>query len=141
MNNLLQPTKGGIVEMILGRTILVIILGLLAFFTYKKSDHIIKCKFSNALIIGYSVVCSIFSVFVILGAYVMLTSEPNIALIIVAVFMLIFPSAVVLFTCFVPILAIIKTILRKVKLNLVAIIFASIASLGAIASVVLLIIL
>lgn len=140
MYNLLQPTQGGSVEKVLGLFVCLILIGLLAFLQYKKCNNIIKSRYSNGLIIGYSIACICATLFCILGSNIMLTSEPNIALIMVAVFMVIFPSIGAVYTAFVPILAIVKTLLKQVKMNYPAMIFSCLAIICAITSVVMLIV-
>ena len=140
MFNLLQPTQGGSVEKVLGLFVCLILIGLLAFFQYKKCDSVIKSRYSNGLIIGYSVAGICATLFCILGSNIILTSEPNIGLIVVAVFMVILPSIGAVYTAFVPILAIVKTLLKQVKMNYPAMIFSCLAIICAITSVVMLIV-
>ena len=140
MINLLNPTQGGSVEKVIGLFVVLIVIGLLIFFQYKKCDRIIKCRFSNALIISYSIACVVAMIFVILGSYIILTTEPNIGLIVVAVFMVLLPSVGSIYLAFVPILAIIKMFIGQIRLNLVAMIFSCIALMACITSIIMLIV-
>ena len=132
MINLLTPTKGGSVEKVIGLFICLIIIGLLCYFQYKKCDRIIKSRYSSGLIISYSVASIFAMIFVILGSHIMLTTEPNIGLIVVAVFMVLIPSVGTVYLAFVPILSIIKTALRQLRFNLVAMIFSCLSILSCI---------
>ena len=140
MINLLNPMKGGSVEKVIGLFVVLIVIGLLIFLQYKKCDRIIKCRFSNGLIISYSIACIGAMIFVILGSYIILTTEPNIGLIVVAVFMVLLPSVGAIYLAFVPILAIIKMFIGQIRLNLTAMIFSCIALMACITSIIMLIV-
>ena len=138
MFNFLASNQNVIFEKFIGLLIVVVLIGFLLFVNYKKCDYIIKSSFSNWLIIFYSIACIILASLVIWGSNIMLTSEPNLGLVIVGVFMVVVPSGGAIYVSFLPILALIKTVLRKSKLKPITIVFACVATLSAIATIIML---